>query len=108
MPSSPQEKNLDDMFACLKFIGWTDTEGGKNVYDFKRAKSIKDMTFYPVYEERNVYDKECVLDKTYFTVDSYEGRNQLVLKPGIQLSGKITLPASLDGKMIHSLSQKIF
>lgn len=109
MPCSPEEKDLADMFTCLKFIGWTDTKNSTIPYDFKRAKSIRDMTFYPIYEEKNVYDDECVLGKTYFHIETNENdQNVLVLNPGVKLAGKITLPTELDGKRVHLLNTYIF
>ncbi|MBO7210870.1 MAG: leucine-rich repeat protein [Methanobrevibacter sp.] len=109
MPCSPEEKDLVDMFTCLKFIGWTDTKNSTIPYDFKRAKSIRDMTFYPIYEEKNVYDNECVLGKTYFHIETNENnQNILFLNSGVKLAGKITLPIELDGKKIHLLNTGIF
>ena len=108
MPSSPEEKDLADMFTCLKFIGWTDNTDTNIIYDFANSRSAKDITFYPVFETKNVYDSSCVLDKTYLEVVTSGSNNLLKPKTGVQLSGKITLPLSLDGKTITGFATSAF
>jgi hypothetical protein len=105
LPSSPEEVELPDIYACHRFLGWKLKDSDKNdTFDFTTTKPIKDLYFKAVYEDKNVYDSDCVLGAEYFD-DPIEFGNgyALKIKDGVTLSGKVTLPARVKGKDITAL-----
>lgn len=104
-PSSPEEALLPDLYTCLKFIGWNTTNKEEKAMHLKTMKSIKDLTFYPVYQEMNVYDPRCVLgeDELDFNLMG-DGSYAISVKHNLKLCGKITLPTTYKGKYVTQIS----
>lgn len=101
----------DDSALSLEEVyvlkGWASTDGGSVIKNITSRKVTSNMVFYPVFEVDNVHNNilpEEFLDigqNNYRVGDEY---GVLVkVKAGYTVRGKITIPATLNGKKIFGI-----
>ena len=122
-----------DIYRTYKWLGWAFRENGavEEWTNSNIGKAARDRTFYAIFEEANVFDS--IVSQDYFdftiipdgyqdTISGYVDEDErlrvinaeynvagptcaIALKPGVILSGKITLPAmanvSYNGQKVN-------
>lgn len=120
----PNENSLS-VYETYRFLGFTQnsqntivtSESQANLVDFSKLTAVKNYKFYAVFMKMNVHDNVTDLSKFKFTEITYDdtlygGEDSsynisgvmLEPKPGVKLSGKITLPTEYEGKPVIVLS----
>ena len=119
----PDENSLS-VYETYRFLGFTQnsqntivtSESQASLVDFSKLVAVKDYKFYAVFMKVNVHDSVTDLSKFKFTEMTYDdtiyGGNAsynvdgvlLEPKPGVKLSGKITLPIEYEGKPVVAIS----
>jgi hypothetical protein len=122
---SIDESELDDEMR-YKFLGYTQnkhnviasSEAKADLRKIENMLATQDYTFYAVFVEESVYNS--ATPDMYFDfantgiVDEYDDTFTVTeglaisVKPGVKLSGKITLPTYHDGKPVITTSQEGF
>ena len=114
--------HTDDSLALEEvygFIGWTENENTlvveseteAKLVDFSQMRAVRNYKFYACYKKKSVYDNVADVNLFDFIDDEWEGYSgyRINLKPDVQISGKITLPAKgiANGqeKMVVSVGQ---
>ena len=107
------------------FLGYSENADSDELVDFSTRTSSKNLKFYAVFAERDVYENIASTD--YFTFnlinggyEDYVGEDKIddsydvpgptcsiAVKPGIKLTGKITLPAKGIVK-INGINQELW
>ncbi len=88
-----------------RFLGYTRKISGENnvynsaslaaIVDLSTIKSVKNMKFYAAFVVENVYDSPT--DDKYFKFEWQQDQTYAIqVKPGVSLSGKITIPKQHD------------
>lgn len=88
-----------DLYEVYGFEGWAMKSAPNRVLDMSTVHPIMDYEFIAVFKEKSVYDN--VLDPQYLSVIA----GSLSVKSGVQLSGKITLPTTINGIDITTIAQ---
>jgi len=90
------------LYSTYKFVGYSiNPSDTTTITEEVPAIISKDIDIYAIFEIVNVYDN--ILSSDYFTV--YESGNEVILRlTNKSLSGKITIPAVVDGKHITSFN----
>jgi hypothetical protein len=115
-PGSAFVPSLDDSGLSLEMTyahtGWrklninetvSDVTAGGVATDLSKGLLISGYTrFAPLFKEASVYDN--VLDTSMFDITDSGSSVSIALKDGVKLSGKITLPISVNGKSITEVT----
>ena len=88
-----------DLYSTYGFTGFTDNTLTNKIVDLAAVTVRNNMSYYPVFEEVNVYDN---IHPEYFSSVEYNAGVQLTLIKKVQ--GKITIPVQFDGKDVLSLN----
>ena len=88
------------------FVGWALKNNPTRVLDISTIHPIMDYEFVAVYEEKSVYDN--VLSSSYLTVVNSGSGCEISVASGVKLSGKITLPANINGKDVIAIRNNGF
>lgn len=102
IPSKPADEL--ELTQTYGFAGWALKTAPNRLLDMSNVHPIMDYEFIAVYEEKSVYDN--VLSTNYLTVVNLSnGGCQISLASGMKISGKITLPAVVNGRDVVSLGK---
>ena len=121
---SLDESSLEDD-ERYRFLGWTQDRNAVLAASASKAKTVNvasiqatvDNTFYAVFVKESVYD--AATDDKYFEfVPTYyedtdnpsynEDGFEIQVKPGVKLSGKVTLPVAHGGKSVLGVAYEGF
>lgn len=104
LPSKP----ADDLplTQVYGFVGWALKNNPTRVLDMSTIHPIMDYEFVAVYEEKSVYDN--VLSSSYLTTVNSGSGCEISVASGVKLSGKITLPANINGKDVIAIRNNGF
>ena len=100
----------ENFYYVNKFKGWALTKQPSVIQALSELPVNSDYEFVAVYERINVYDEENILDSKYliYNAESTYGGISIELNTDYSLSGKITLPTSIDGKTITVIANNGF
>lgn len=110
------DSQLDEL-TTYTIAGYTDNTLTNKLVDLSTAMVRNNAHYYPIFEEINVYDNFFYIDniESYFNIndvthsDSYDNATygitgkSLILKNGVVLKGKITLPTIYENLPIVTL-----
>lgn len=98
-----EDANGVNLYYKYKFTGWAQTKSPSKVEDFSELSIGDDYEFIAVYEKVSVYSD--ILDTKYLTytvISGYPGY-AISLNPDYFLTGKITLPTTINNQPITQL-----
>lgn len=97
IPSKPADDL--DLYEVYGFDGWAMKSAPTRILDMSTIHPIMDYEFIAVFTEKSVYDN--ALSSNYVSINN---NGAIYVKPGIQLSGKITLPSVVNGITVTSIN----
>ena len=109
MAHSPEEINLP-LFEGYSFLGWSTNDKATQPEDLTQLKSIKNLDLYAVYKLIDDVHTN-VLTNKYLGIDDQDHlyvNNMPNTNIKYQLSGKIVLPNTLNGRTVKGLASNCF
>lgn len=100
LPSKPADGL--DLTSVWGFAGWALKTAPSRILDMNAVHPIMDYEFIAVYETKSVYNN--VIDSAYLSFIDYTDGYYVGAANDVQLSGKITLPSTYNGKDITGIS----
>lgn len=101
---SRDSSSFANMYLCWKFNGWStnNNDDGEDVQDITRITASDNMNFYAKFIESNVYNN--VIPASAIGYQLVNGKAAIYLKEEAGLSGKICIPAMIDGYPVGSIA----
>lgn len=97
-----------DLYETWSQTGWSDADGVK--IDLNKQLAYADRTFYATGEKVNIYDKVLTNDGTHIYYNIIEDNGATCIEfteLANKLGGKITIPASYNGKAITRIKNSL-
>ena len=90
---------IDETYKIIGYALTADRANNKDIIlNTNRLTIVRDATYYVAFDQVSVYDN--ILDEKYLTFNS---SNQIGVKTGVILKGKITLPLQIDGNVVKGI-----
>ena len=104
LPSKPADDL--DLTSVWGFAGWALKNAPGRILDMSTVHPIMDYEFIAVYETKSVYNNP--LDEAYLTFQDQGTGYYVSAATGVELSGKITIPATYNGKDVIGIKNSGF
>ena len=105
MATKEIDDSLENLYNVYKHIGWAFTEGAETPVEWTQSNlgnSQRDRRFYPVFALDSVYNN--VINSNFLVeLATYNGGALIGLAGGYEVTGKITLPKTFNGKPVTGI-----